>query len=71
VHPDGPDVLAQVLFARDHEYALTVDDVVVRRTSLGLRGLTDEQTRERVATTLAGSPVPTVLQARPTVTVLS
>jgi len=35
--PRGPDIWAQVDFARDEESALTVDDVVARRTTLAVR----------------------------------
>ena len=59
IHPDGPDVWAQVRYAASHELALTVDDVVARRTTLGWRGLTDEATRERVARVLPPRAVPT------------
>jgi glycerol-3-phosphate dehydrogenase len=39
LHPDGPDIAAQVVYARDREWAQTTDDVVRRRTTLGVRGL--------------------------------
>jgi glycerol-3-phosphate dehydrogenase len=39
LHPDGPDIAAQVVYARDHEWAHTTDDVIRRRTTLGVRGL--------------------------------
>jgi glycerol-3-phosphate dehydrogenase len=42
IHPGGPDVWAQALFAVDHEWALTVDDVTSRRTTLATRGLAGE-----------------------------
>jgi glycerol-3-phosphate dehydrogenase len=48
VHPDGPDVMAQALFALDHEWATTADDILRRRTTVALRGLADEGARERV-----------------------
>lgn len=48
----GPDVVAQAYFARDEEHALTVDDVVRRRTTLAIRGLADDRTRSRVARAL-------------------
>jgi glycerol-3-phosphate dehydrogenase len=55
VHARGPDILAQVLFARDHEFALTVDDIALRRTTLAVRGLADEHTRSRLEHTLLES----------------
>ncbi|WP_460371067.1 glycerol-3-phosphate dehydrogenase C-terminal domain-containing protein, partial [Actinocorallia lasiicapitis] len=48
IHPDGPDIWAQVLYARDHEWAATTDDVLRRRTTLTLRGLDTPHIRERV-----------------------
>lgn len=49
IHPDGPDVWAQVAYAVRHELACTVDDVVWRRTSLAYRGLATEDVRAAVA----------------------
>jgi glycerol-3-phosphate dehydrogenase len=53
VHPAGPDVWAQVLFALDREWAVTVEDVVRRRTTLAIRGLATPEVREAIAATLA------------------
>ncbi len=58
VHPDGPDVWAQVRFAISNELAMTVDDITDRRTSLRWRGLADEPTRERIARMLFPRLVP-------------
>lgn len=44
----GPDIWAQVDFARDEESALTVDDVVARRTTLAVRGLASRHVAEAV-----------------------
>ncbi len=41
IHPDGPDVLAQIGYARGHEWAVSAEDVLWRRTTLGYRGLAD------------------------------
>ncbi|MDT0323012.1 glycerol-3-phosphate dehydrogenase/oxidase [Streptomyces millisiae] len=49
VHPDGPEIWAQVVYARDHEWAETVEDVVRRRTTLTIRGLDTPEVRARVA----------------------
>jgi len=57
VHPDGPDVWGQVYHAIDREWAMTVDDVVIRRTTLAVRGLATAEVRERIAATLAGRGV--------------
>ncbi|MBB6172938.1 glycerol-3-phosphate dehydrogenase [Nocardiopsis mwathae] len=47
IHPDGPDIWAQVVFARDHEWAVTPEDVLRRRTTVTIRGLDDEDVRKR------------------------
>ncbi|MEV1011419.1 glycerol-3-phosphate dehydrogenase/oxidase [Streptomyces sp. NPDC049881] len=54
VHPDGPDIWAQVVYARDREWADTVDDVLRRRLTLVVRGLDTEEVRARVAGVLGG-----------------
>ncbi|MEU0488411.1 FAD-dependent oxidoreductase [Nocardiopsis sp. NPDC006139] len=59
IHPDGPDVWAQVVFARDREWAVTVDDVLRRRTTVTVRGLETPGVRARVQR-LLGAPVPAV-----------
>jgi glycerol-3-phosphate dehydrogenase len=53
VEPRGPDVWAQVDFARDEESAVTVDDVVARRTTLTVRGLASSTVVEAVRARLA------------------
>ncbi|WP_393916769.1 glycerol-3-phosphate dehydrogenase/oxidase [Halostreptopolyspora alba] len=55
VHPDGPDIWAQVTHARDREWAVTVDDVLRRRTTVTVRGLDTDDVRERTAA-LLGRP---------------
>jgi glycerol-3-phosphate dehydrogenase len=40
LHPDAPDIAAQALYAREREWACTEEDVLARRTTLALRGLT-------------------------------
>jgi glycerol-3-phosphate dehydrogenase len=55
VDPGGPDIWAQVDFARDEEWALTVDDVVARRTTLAVRGLASPAVMEAVRRRLASS----------------
>ncbi|WP_326691809.1 glycerol-3-phosphate dehydrogenase/oxidase [Streptomyces sp. NBC_01795] len=52
IHPDGPEIWAQVVYARDHEWAETVDDVARRRTTLTIRGLDTDEVRERIEKTL-------------------
>ena len=53
LHPDGPDIAAQALYAATHEWARTADDVLRRRTTLFYRGLTDESVRRRIDTFIA------------------
>ena len=48
VHADAPEIWAQVVYARDHEWAQTVDDVLRRRTTLTIRGLATDEVRGRV-----------------------
>ncbi|MEU7435964.1 glycerol-3-phosphate dehydrogenase C-terminal domain-containing protein, partial [Streptomyces sioyaensis] len=47
IHPDGPEIWAQVVYARDHEWAQTVDDVLRRRTTMTIRGLDTDEVRAR------------------------
>jgi glycerol-3-phosphate dehydrogenase len=54
LHPDGPDIAAQVRYAATHEWARTPEDVLRRRTTLFYRGLADDVTAARVAALLAG-----------------
>jgi glycerol-3-phosphate dehydrogenase len=42
LHPDAPDIAAQVAYAREREWACTEADILARRTTLGLRGLEPE-----------------------------
>ncbi|MCP3817223.1 glycerol-3-phosphate dehydrogenase/oxidase [Streptomyces sp. A3M-1-3] len=48
IHEDGPEIWAQVVYARDHEWAETVDDVLRRRTTLTIRGLDTDDVRAKV-----------------------
>ena len=48
IHPGGPDIWAQVAYARDQEWALTVDDITRRRTTLTIRGLDTPQIRDSI-----------------------
>lgn len=54
MHPAGPDIWAQVVHARDREWAATADDVLRRRTILTVRGLDTPEVRERVEAMLGG-----------------
>ncbi|MFE9767456.1 FAD-dependent oxidoreductase [Streptomyces sp. NPDC005808] len=48
VHPDAPEIWAQVAYARDNEWAETADDVLRRRTTLTIRGLATDEVRGKV-----------------------
>ncbi|HCA84383.1 MAG TPA: glycerol-3-phosphate dehydrogenase [Streptomyces sp.] len=48
IHPDGPEIWAQVAYARDHEWAETAEDVLRRRTTLTVRGLDTPDVRAGV-----------------------
>ncbi|MCX4910078.1 glycerol-3-phosphate dehydrogenase/oxidase [Streptomyces sp. NBC_00878] len=48
VHPDAPEIWAQVVYARDNEWAETADDVLRRRTTLTIRGLATDDVRAKV-----------------------
>ncbi|MEV7286496.1 glycerol-3-phosphate dehydrogenase/oxidase [Streptomyces sp. NPDC093252] len=56
VHPDAPEIWAQVVWARDHEWAETEDDVLRRRTTLTVRGLATDEIRAQVRTLLDAKP---------------
>ena len=49
IHADAPDVVGQVAYAREREWACTDDDVVARRTTLAYRGLAGDVTRSPAA----------------------
>lgn len=48
LHPDAPEIWAQVVYARDMEWAATPDDVLRRRTTLKIRGLDTPEIRAEV-----------------------
>jgi glycerol-3-phosphate dehydrogenase len=39
LHPDAPDIAAQVVYGLREEWATSASDVLLRRTTLALRGL--------------------------------
>jgi glycerol-3-phosphate dehydrogenase len=51
---DGPEVEAQVAYAREREWALTVEDVLRRRTTLAVTGRDSDPVRRRVTALLGG-----------------
>jgi glycerol-3-phosphate dehydrogenase len=53
---DGaPEIAAQVVYAREREWAVDADDFLRRRTTLALRGLATPPVRARVQELLAGA----------------
>ena len=57
IHPAAPDVWAQADHALVREWAVTAEDVAVRRTTLALRGLACGETLERLSARLTGEAV--------------
>lgn len=55
IHPEGPDVWAQVVYAGSHEWACNADDVLRRRTTVEVRGLATPAIRAEVAAMLNGT----------------
>ncbi len=53
LHPDGPDIEAQVRYALTHEWARSADDVLRRRTTCFYRGLVDDALHDRVERVLS------------------
>jgi glycerol-3-phosphate dehydrogenase len=62
LHSAGPDIAAQVVWARHAEWATEVEDVVRRRTSLVFQGHDDGDVRARVAALLE-RPMPPAARA--------
>jgi glycerol-3-phosphate dehydrogenase len=54
IHPDAPEIWAQVVYARDREWAKDADDVLRRRTTLTIRGLDTPHVRAEVTRVLGG-----------------
>jgi glycerol-3-phosphate dehydrogenase len=59
----APDLWAQVYHASRAEWAVTAEDVIYRRTTLGLRGFDTPEVRQKISATLeqmtgAGNPPP-------------
>jgi glycerol-3-phosphate dehydrogenase len=45
---DAPDIAAQAVYAAEHEWARNPEDILRRRTTLALRGLSDDALIRRV-----------------------
>jgi glycerol-3-phosphate dehydrogenase len=48
LHPDGPDIAAQALYAATNEWATSAEDVLRRRTTLFYRGLVNDEVVRKV-----------------------
>lgn len=55
IAPGAPDLWAQVYHAARAEWAVTVGDVIYRRTTLGLRGFDTPRIRQMISTVLESS----------------
>ncbi len=53
IHPGCPDIWAQAYHAVNEEWAVTVEDIVRRRTTLSIRGLDTDEVRTRFACVLS------------------
>ena len=56
ITPQAPDLWAQVYHAVSSEWAVTVEDITSRRTTLGLRGLNAGPVRDRIREILHSPP---------------
>ena len=54
----APDLWAQVYHAVREEWASSAEDVIYRRTTLGLRGFDTPEIRERISTVLEAEVPP-------------
>ena len=52
IAPEAPDLWAQFYHAASEEWALTAEDVIYRRTTLGLRGFDTPEIRQSISTVL-------------------
>ena len=57
ITPGAPDLWAQVYHAVREEWAVTVDDIIYRRTTLGLRGFDTPEIRRSVSALLGSEGV--------------
>jgi glycerol-3-phosphate dehydrogenase len=58
LHPDGPDLAAQALYAATDEWARSAEDVIRRRTTLFYRGLADAEVVRKVEELLGPAASP-------------
>jgi glycerol-3-phosphate dehydrogenase len=58
--PGAPDLWAQVYHAIREEWAVTVEDVIYRRTTLGVRGFDSPEIRQMISAFLIPDPGPEI-----------
>jgi glycerol-3-phosphate dehydrogenase len=59
IAPGAPDLWTQVYHALREEWAMTAEDVIYRRTTLGLRGFDTPEIRQTISTVVeAGAQIP-------------
>ena len=56
ITPGAPDIWAQVYHAIREEWASTTEDIIYRRTTLGLRGFDTPEIRQRISAALEAGP---------------
>jgi glycerol-3-phosphate dehydrogenase len=56
ITPGAPDIWAQVYHAIREEWASTAEDIIYRRTTLGLRGYDTPEIRQRISAALEAAP---------------
>ena len=56
ITPGAPDLWVQVYHAIREEWAVTAEDVIHRRTTLGLRGFDSPQLRQMISAALEAEP---------------
>jgi glycerol-3-phosphate dehydrogenase len=54
ITPGAPDLWAQVHHAISEEWAVTAEDIIFRRTSLGLRGFDTPEIRRWISSLIEG-----------------
>jgi glycerol-3-phosphate dehydrogenase len=58
LHPDGPDLAVQALYAVQREWAVTPEDVLARRTTVAVRGLATPDVAARLPVLTAAGRTP-------------
>jgi glycerol-3-phosphate dehydrogenase len=63
--PGAPELWAQVYHAISEEWAVTAEDIIYRRTSLGLRGFDTPEIRRRISNLIEGESPQTATSLTP------